>query len=207
MPRQSNPQSAICSPQWTTCAALAAFLMLAACTSGGWNDDQRAVYSAMQAWSSSASKGELETLWAMLSPEAQDIYERELTGRMGVRMVVQLDKEATAPDAVTPPAERGRAEARLKSLPAEPDKKSAKDYYIWRVKRDLTPKSAANTADLFAKANIKEIEIKGDVATVHLQHGDPGSYLWKKVNGDWKFDLKPSILRELESVRRREAGD
>jgi hypothetical protein len=143
----------------------------------------------------------------MLSPEAQEIYERELTGRMGVRMVVQLDKEATAPDAVTPPAERGRAEARLKSLPAEPDKMSAKDYYIWRVKRDLTPKSAANTADLFAKANIKDIEVKGDVATVYLQHGDPGSYLWKKVNGDWKFDLKPSILRELESVRRREAGD
>lgn len=182
-------------------------LLLASCTGGGWNEDQRAVYSAMQAWSASVSKGELETLWSMLSPEAQEIYERELTGRGGVRMMVELDKAATAPGAVTAPAERSQAEARLQALPADPDKMSAKDYYVWRLKRDLTAERAANTADLFAKANIKSIEVKGDTATVHLQHGDPPAYQWKRVGGDWKFDLKPSILRELESVRRREATD
>lgn len=207
MPRPSNPQTATRNPKLHAGAAIAVILVLSACTSGGWNDDQRAVYSGMQAWSASVSKSELESLWAMLSPEAQEIYERELTGHGGVRMQVRLDRDATSPEALTPPAERAKAVERLKNLPADPDKMTAKDYYMWRIKRDLTAQNAANTAELFAKANIKDIEIKGETATVHLQHGEPSVYAWKKVNGDWKFDLKPSILRELESVRRREAGD
>jgi hypothetical protein len=203
-----NPQSAIRNPQSRT-AALSMLLVcfLASCTGGGWNEDQRGVYAAMQAWSASASKGELETLWSMLTPDAQQIYERELTGIHGVRMTVKLDKAALAPDALTPPEERRKAEARLKMHPDEPDKLSAREYYIWRVKRELTPQSAANTARLFARENIKDIEVKGDSATVVLHHGDPGLYYWKKVKGDWKFDVRPSILHALESVRRREAAD
>ena len=204
MPRLLNPKSSILNPQSRrSMPSLCVVLLLASCTSGsGWNEEQQAIYAAMRAWSAAVSKGETETLWGKLSPQAHEWYERELTGHNGVRTMVKMDRAALAPDALTPAPERARIEARLKTLPKNPEKMSPRDYYAWRVKRALTPESAANTSRLFERENVKGISVKGDTATVTLHHGDPDQYHWKKVTGDWKFDLRPSILRELEETRR-----
>lgn len=185
-------------------------LAVAACTAdpaADWDTDQRAVHAAMAAWAGAASKGDLDAMWDMLTPDAQEVYQRELTGKNGVRESVVLLKASLAPDSEAPPEEKQRVEKVLKTLPQEPEKMTAKDYYKWRVEPDLTPTKTANTAQLFAKANIKGITITGDTATVLLANGDPDRYTWKKSAGDWKFDLPPSILRALETVRRREAGE
>lgn len=208
---QFHPQGAICQPRSVLALwlALVAF-SLGACTndpSADWSDDQRAVHGAMLDWSAAASKGDVAAMWDMLTPDAQEVYQRELTGKNGVRETVLQLKASLAPDSQAAPEEMERVAKALKTLPEAPEKMSAKDYYEWRIRPDLTPERTANTAQLFAKTNLKEILVTGDSATVLLLNGDPDRYTWKKSGGVWKFDLPPSILRALETVRRREAGD
>jgi len=203
-----NPKSKIqnCIPF----SVLLILAVLSGCVSDAstdWTEDQRAVHAAMSGWSSAASKGDIGAMWDALTPDAQDVYQRELTGKNGVRESVLQLKAALEPGTLAPPEEQARVRKVLATLPESPDKMTAKDYYEWRVKPDLTPQKTANTAQLFAKANIKEISVTGDSATVLLNNGDPDRYTWKKVGGVWKFDLPPSILRALETVRRREAGE
>lgn len=206
-----NPQSATGSAQSKLALWLSFIvLVLSACPndpSADWTEDQRAVHGAMLKWSTAASKGDVSAMWDMLTPDAQEFYQRELTGKNGVRESVLQLKAALAPDTLAPPEEQERVRKVLKELPEAPEKMQAKDYYEWRVRLDLTPEKTANTAQLFAKANIKDIAITGSDATVLLLNGDPDRYQWKKMGGDWKFDLPPSILRALETVRRREAGE
>lgn len=200
-------------PRLVRYAMPALFLLcaLCGCTPGpgdNWNADQKAVYDAMQGWTKAVSKGDIDAMWDRLTPDAQEIYDRELKGRRGIQETVRQLKAGISPDARTPAEERARIEKALKELPPEPEKMTAKDYYRWRVTPDLTPTRAANNAALFAKANIVEISVQGQTATVVLKDGQPDRYNWKKSGGDWKFDLPPSILRALEATREREAqGD
>lgn len=183
-------------------------LLCAACTrdpDASWSNDQKAVHAAMQAWSAAASKHDTDAMWKLLSPDAQDIYLRELTGKDGLREQVRLIKASLAPEARTTPEQRRKNEEFLKALPENPGEMTVEQYYAWRTKRELTPEKTENTARLFEKGNIADMTFSGSIATVVLERGEPSRYLWKKVGGDWKFDLHPSILRELEDVRRREA--
>jgi len=173
-----------------------------------WNAEQKSVYDAMQSWSKAVSNRNIDAMWDMLTPDAQEVYERELKGRRGIQETVRQLKAGIGPDARTPADERARIEKALKELPPEPEKMTGKDYYRWRVTPDMTPTRAANNAALFAKANIVEISVQGGTATVVLKDGQPDRYSWKKSGGDWKFDLPASILRALEATREREAqGD
>lgn len=206
--RIQNPESKIQKHMaWVLTALMLSVAGCLAQPGEDWTPDQRSVHTAMTNWSTAASKGDTGSMWDMLTPDSQDFYLRELTGKNAVRDTVLQLKAALAPDTLAPPEEQERVRKALKELPEHPEKMTAKDYYEWRVKPDLTPEKTANTAQLFAKANIKEIAIEGDKATVVLLNGDPDRYTFKKVGGDWKFDLPASILRALETVRRREAGE
>jgi hypothetical protein len=176
----------------------------ASCGSGAtaWDADQSAVHKAMLEWSSAVTRQDAEALWDRLSPDAQDLYKREL--ELGVRPAVKNDQVALDPEALTSDTDRAKAKARLAEMPADPDKMTAKDYYIWRLKREFSAEGAETTARLFARDNVESITIEGERATVVLKSGDPQRYSWVRHDGVWKNDVKPSILRELENVRERE---
>lgn len=169
-----------------------------------WTAEQKDVHDAMLAWSKAVSAQDGEAMWEMLSPDAQELYERELKGEGGVRQTVKLNQAAIRPDARTPEDERERIKKMLKTLPEDPDAMSVKEYYVWRLTPDLTQEGADRTARLFDKTNISLISIEGENATVVLKKGDPDRYSWVRHDGVWKFDLPPSILRALEDTRKRE---
>ena len=168
-----------------------------------WTDDQKAVHAASLEWSKAFQEQDAAALWEMLSPDSKDWYKRELEGEGGLRQTVKLDKAALKPGARTPPEERERIEKFLATLPIDPDDMSPKDYYIWKQTPNLTQENAASTAGAFEKANIQEIEINGDKATMVVKSGKPDRYSWVRHDGVWKFDLPPSILRALEDARKR----
>jgi len=181
---------------------------LASCNSEPeWTEDQTAVHKAMMDWSMAVSRRDGAELWDNLSPDAQDIFRRELEGTSppGVRVTVKMYQASLSPDARTPESERQRIKGELAKLPPDPDKMTAKDYYIWRITPDLTAEGAERTASLFAKGNISQIEVEGDRATVILKNGTPDRYSWFRHDGVWKNDIKPSILRALEEARSKES--
>ncbi|MCB9894252.1 MAG: hypothetical protein H6839_07380 [Planctomycetes bacterium] len=194
----------------TIIAILFAALVLAGCPqSTDWNADQEAVHKAMLEWSSAVTRQSAEDMWDRLSPDAQDIFKRELEGTnpAGVRATVAMNKTALDPAALTSDNDRARIKALLATLPEDPDHMTPKDYYIWRVKPDLTAEGAEKTARLFSRENVESITIEGERATVVLKAGDPKRYSWVRHDGVWKFDVKPSILRALETAREREKQD
>ncbi|MBE7492037.1 MAG: hypothetical protein HS108_09830 [Planctomycetes bacterium] len=193
-----------------TCRLAVLALVFAACTAdpaANWNEDQRAVHATMLAWSGAASRGDSAAMWDMLTPDSQDWFLRELTGRGGVQETVRQLRAALEPGSLAPPTEQERVRKVLATLPEKPETMTARDYYQWRIRSDLVPEKTARTAQLFAKTNIRDISVIGEKATVVLVSGDPDRYSFKKVGGDWKFDLPPSILRALETVRRQESGE
>lgn len=182
-------------------------LLLAACPQQiELNPDQEAVHKAMMEWADSVMKKDTDAMWERLSPDAQDWYRRELEGTSppGVQATVKMNKAALEPGARTSEEDRQRIIALLATLPPEPDKMTAKDYYAWRLKPELTPEGSERTHRLFSKSNLQDIEIEGERATVMLNSGDPNRYSWVRHDGVWKFDVKPSILRALEDARKRE---
>jgi len=193
-------------PTLLLAALVAATLSVTSCEQGpNWDADQTAVHDAMNDWSAAVTRGDGEALWEMLSPDAQEIYRRELEAPKGVRQTVKLNKASLGPDSKMAEEEKDRVRKLLATLPDDPDKMTPKDYYIWRINPSLTPEGAQRTEALFAKSNVKEISIQGDNATVVLKNGNPDRYSWVRHKGVWKFDVKPSILRALEDARRREA--
>lgn len=193
------------------CNALLILLLLAGCTGGvggpELNPEQEAVYKAMRQWCDKLSAKDSDALWEMLSPDAQDIYRRELEAPGGVRSQAKLLQAGLEPGGVTSEAEKNRMREGLKELPPDPEKLTAKDYYKWRIAKEATPEAVANTSRLFARDNLVSIKVEGDNATVTLKHGDPKTYSWIRHSGVWKIDLKPSILRALDDARRRESGN
>ncbi|MCA8915358.1 MAG: hypothetical protein KDB90_08095 [Planctomycetes bacterium] len=188
-------------------SALALSALLAGCpSSSDWDADQEAVHKAMLEWSSAVTRQSADDMWDRLSPDAQDLYKRELEGTnpAGVRATVSLNKAALDPEALTSDNDRARIKALLATLPEDPDSMTPKDYYIWRMKPEFTAEGAENTARLFSRSNIDSITIEGETATVMLKAGDPKRYSWVRHDGVWKFDVKPSILRALETARKRE---
>ena len=182
--------------------------VIASCGGGtGWDADQKAIHGEMVDWAMYVTKGDAEAMWEMLSPDAQDIYERELKGERGVRQTVKLTKASLGKDSQISPERRKELEATLADFPPDPDKMTAKDYYVWKTKPKLTPEAAQSNESAFAKTNIKEISIEGDRATVVVKNGDPKRYSWVRHDGVWKFDVKPSILRALEIARKRESDN
>lgn len=169
-----------------------------------WTDEQKAVHAASQEWAKAFQEQDAAALWDMLSPDSKEWYKRELEGEGGLRQTVKLDKAALKPGARTPPEERERIEKFLATLPKDPDDMSPKDYYIWKQTPIMTQENAASTAGAFEKANIQEIEIAGDKATMVVKSGKPDRYSWVRHDGVWKFDLPPSILRALNEARTRE---
>lgn len=198
-----KPHSAVRNSQFL---ALVFLLMLASCGGGAdWNADQTAVHKAMRDWSAAATAKDANAMWEMLSPDAREIYRRELEAPGGARTVVKLSKEALKdPDSRLSPERRKQIEADLATLPPNPDAMTAQEYYVWRVTPDLTAEGAERTSSLFAKANVEDIEVAGDRATVILKNGDPDRISWVRHEGHWKFDLKPSTLRALEEARENE---
>lgn len=183
---------------------------MTACTSnaGGpeLNPEQEGVYRAMRQWCDKLAGKDHDGLWEMLSPDAQDVYRRELEAPGGVRSQAKLLAAGLEPGSVASETEKNRMREGLKALPSEPDKLTPKDYYKWRIAKEATPEAVANTSRLFARDNLVSIKIEGDNATVTLKHGDPKTYSWIRHSGVWKIDLKPSILRALDDARRRESG-
>jgi len=182
-------------------------LLLAACPQElELNPDQEAVHKAMMEWADSVMKKDTAAMWDRLSPDAQDWFRRELEGTdpPGARATVRMAKATLEPGAQTHEDERQRQIALLATLPPDPDKMTPKDYYVWRMTPQLTPEGSERTHRLFSKANIKDIVIEGDRATVLVKNGDPDRYSWVRHSGVWKFDVKPSILRALEDARKRE---
>jgi len=182
-------------------------LLLAACPQQAeLNPDQEAVHKAMMEWADSVMKKDTDAMWERLSPDAQDWFRRELEGTdpPGARATVRMAKATLEPGAQTHEDERQRQIALLATLPPDPDNMTPKDYYVWRMTPQLTPEGSERTHRLFSKANIKDIVIEGDRATVLVKNGDPDRYSWVRHSGVWKFDVKPSILRALEDARKRE---
>lgn len=180
-------------------------LLLSACPQQPeWTTEQLEVHQAMLDWSKAVSNQDGESMWDMLSPDAQEVYKRELEGEGGVRQTVKLNKAALAPDARTPDAERERIRKLLETLPDDPDSMTPKQYYVWRMTPDLTQEGAERTARLFDLSNVQEIAVQAEKATVVLKNGNPDRYSWVRHDGVWKFDLHPSILRALEDARKRE---
>ena len=203
MPRKDTPWKRAGS--LTPILALVVLLVTGCPQGPDWNDDQKAVHDAMNDWSAAVTRGDGPALWGMLSPDAQDIYRRELEAPEGVRQTVKLNKAALDPDSKMGDEEKERVRKLLDTLPENPDEMTPEDYYIWRITPSLDPEGAQRTEALFAKSNVKEISIQGDNATVVLKNGNPDRYSWVRHKGVWKFDVKPSILRALEDARRREA--
>jgi hypothetical protein len=187
-------------------AAILLALTLSACGGGDWNEDQQGVHKAMTEWSMATSRQDANAMWDILSPDSHEIYRRELEGLdpPGARATVKLTKAALATGSMISPERRKELESLLAKLPLNPDNMTAKEYYVWKVTPDLTAEAAERTGSLYAKSNVKEIEIDGDRATVVLTVGDPDRISWVRHNGVWKFDLKPSTLRALEEAREKE---
>lgn len=185
------------------CVGLFAALLLVGCVKNEepFTPEQQGVYDAMQAWSRACERRDTEALWEALSPDAQTYYRTELTGPKGVRATVALEKAALGPDSMISPEVRAQKEAFLKTLPANPENMTPKDYHAWRLESELTAENIANQSRLFARDNIESIEIEGDRATVVLKHGETKRYSWFRHDGDWKFDVPPSMLRALEAAR------
>lgn len=160
----------------------------------------------MMEWAEAVMKQDTDALWDRLSPDAQEWFKRELEGTNppGARATVKMNKAFLEPGARTTEEDRQRVIALLATLPPDPESMTPKDYYAWRIKAELTPEGSERTHRLFSKANIKEIVVEGDRATVILKNGDPDRYSWVRHDGVWKNDLKPSILRALEDARKRE---
>ena len=183
-------------------AILPVLLLLAGCGGSDWSDEQEGVHKAMLEWSAAVTRQDTDAMWELVSPDVQDVYHRELT--ISVRPQVKLDKAALAPDALTSEADRSQIKARLAQLPENAETMTDQEYYGWKVKQQLTPEGADNLARLFSRENVESITIDGDKAVVVLKTGAETRYSWVRHDGHWKFDAKPSILRELENARERE---
>lgn len=178
---------------------------MVSCTAGSkWTEDQQAVYAAMQDWSKAVSEQDGDAMWEMLSPDAQEIYERQLKGEGGARQIVAMDKAALEPDSLLSEEDKQKARRRLASLPENPEKMTAKDFYLWRIEGQFSQESIRDQVRLFDRSNIEEIQVSGGKASVKLKSGDPDRYSWVRHDGVWKFDLHPSILRALKDARARE---
>jgi hypothetical protein len=202
-------RSSVQSPKSKIQGLLAVLLIAVATSSCGgsdWSEDQQAVHKAMMEWSLAVSREDGNAMWEMLSPDAREIYRRELEGTSppGIRVQVKLDRAALAPGSRISAELRKEVEARLATMPPDPDHMTAQEYYVWRVTPGFSAEGAENTAGLFGKSNISQIEIDGDRATVILKAGDPDRISWVRHDGLWKFDLKPSTLRALEEAREKE---
>jgi hypothetical protein len=184
--------------------ALLAVLALSACGGPDWNADQSAVYQAMRDWTAATTGKDANAMWEMLSPDAREMWKRELEGVGGVRTRVQMGKVALQQGSLISPEQRRKIEAELSEMPPDPDKMTAQEYYVWRVGPKLTAEEAERTSTLYSRQNVAEIEVDGDRATVILKNGDPDRISWVRHEGHWKFDLKPSTLRALEEVREKE---
>lgn len=188
------------------CLGLLAALLLVGCVKNEepFTAEQQGVYDAMQAWSRGCEQRDTDALWEALSPDAQTYYRAELMGP--VRSTVAAEKAVLGPDSMISPEVRKQKEAFLKTLPENPENMTPKDYHAWRLESELTAENIANQSRLFARDNIESIEIEGERATVVLKHGETKRYSWFRHDGDWKFDVTPSMLRALEAARKRASG-
>ncbi|MEZ5993816.1 MAG: hypothetical protein R3E76_15890 [Planctomycetota bacterium] len=188
-----------------TFALLLVFALVAACPQDTeWTPEQKGVHQAMMDWSGAVTKRDAEAMWEMISPDAQEIYRRELEAPGGAKQTVKLTQASLEPGSLISAKRRKELEELLASLPKNVEKMTPKDYYVWRMTPELTSENALNTERLLAKDNVSSISIDGDRATVELKNGDPDRYSWVRHDGVWKFDLKPSILRALETARQLE---
>lgn len=180
-------------------------LILSACPQETeWTPDQKAVHQAMLEWSGAVTKRDAEAMWEMISPDAQEIFRRELEAPGGAKQTVKLTKASLDPASLISAERRKEFEELLSSLPENVEKMTPKDYYVWRMTPKLTSENALQTERLWSKDNVSSISIDGDRATVVVKNGDPDRYSWVRHDGVWKFDLKPSILRALETARQLE---
>lgn len=195
---------------WPGSALLSVALLLLAggCTKSApaFTAEQQGVYDAMQSWSRRCEQRDTEALWKALSPDAQTFYRTELMGPRGVRATVALERAALGPDSMISPEVRKQKEAFLATLPENPEKMTPQDYHAWRLQLELTAENIANQTRLFGRENIETIEIEGERATVVLKHGETKRYSWFRHDGDWKFDVTPSMLRALEAARKGASG-
>ncbi|MHC4841167.1 MAG: hypothetical protein ACYTDT_09465 [Planctomycetota bacterium] len=186
---------------------LALTVALSGCmtSNSDWTSDQQAVFDAMQEFVEYVRKEDTASMWDALSPDGQEIYRRELEFPGGARSTWKSIKEALDnPESRLPDAQRSKLEADLENLPDDPTKMTPKGYYSWKISKTLTSEGIANTARLWERLNISSIEVDGTTAIVELKSGDEKRISWSRHDGVWKFDGKPSTMRELKDARERE---
>lgn len=184
-----------------------AVLLIVSCTSEPtWTADQKAVLGAAQKWDIAKAQQDYAAMWDLLSPDAQELYDRELRGTPGVRQTVKLAKAALQEGSRISDADRQKRIDELAQFPDDPDKMDSKAWYIWRTERDMAKQGPAGAAALFAREYIKSISIQGEEATIVLKQGNPDRYSWVRVSGDWKFSPAPSTMRALDEARQRESA-
>jgi len=170
---------------------------------------QQEVYDAMQAWSKAAAAGDTTAMWEMLSANAQLYYELELAMPGGPRAQAAVLKAALDPDAILEESERARIERDLAKLPEDVATMTPAAYYAWQLRHhpqqgdQLTQERIDAQVRLWHQSNVEDIRIEEHGATIELKSGDPRRYHWVNEAGDWKFDLMPSMLRQLEDWKRQ----
>jgi hypothetical protein len=188
-------------------AFLLLLLLLDGCGNGllEFDSDQQGVYEAMQAWSRACERHDTDALWELLSRDAREYTRREHSiGPNSVVSRYRMGREALHPDSLISESRRREIERELAMMPPDPTAMSVREYHAWRMNQELTPDKIDNQSRLFARANIESIEVIGERATVLLKHGETRRYSWVREDGEWRFDVAPSVQRELERERRNE---
>jgi hypothetical protein len=192
---------------------IAGLLVLAGCARQSGTDRfttrQLEVYNAMQAWSQAAAEHDTDTMWNMLSRDAQRYYHAELTGPFGPRARAATLREALGEDSLLPEddPERQRIERDLAKLPDDIATMTSAEYYAWQLRAHPTLGDQLRTEAVEAQFrlwhhdNVEGIVIEENRATVHLRHGDPRRDYWVSEGGEWKRDLPPTRRQELEAAR------
>ncbi|MCF6228000.1 MAG: hypothetical protein L3J82_04925 [Planctomycetes bacterium] len=194
----------------TVFLSLALAIGLSACSTSEtkFSTDQQAVFDAMKNYVELVQNQDIEALWESLSPDAQELYQRELgspKGAISTWRSIRIDLDH--PESRTSEAQKAKLREALKNLPEDPTKMTPKDYYVWKVSKTLTPELITGTARLWERSNIEGIEVTGTSAIVTLKVGDEKRISWSRHEGGWKLDGKPSTMGELKNARERENGN
>jgi hypothetical protein len=180
-------------------------LFLAGCGGDepGLSPDQQKIFETVEAYGEARHRGDYEKAWDYLNKDWQDLFALLLTAPgSGARATVE-SKRTIIESEFTDPGEKEKARAVLEKYPPWESLKtmSAKQYYVWRMNRDDSPKARSEAKDYFHRNHVQELAIEGNKAVITWTSKDADKVHLVKEGEKWLICPNPARMKELEMMR------
>lgn len=168
------------------------------------NPAQEEAFQMIEAFGELQHKGDYAKCWDYLSAGRQEMFRLLLEQPVtGARDTVATMRPILEPDSKAEPSEKERVKGVLEKYPPWETLKSmtAKEYYVWRMNKDVKSEARQQSKAFYHRDNIKEMVLEGAKGYIDwIAKGADRQYLILE-DGKWKFGLNPKLQREFEASK------